>query len=84
MPNGEILILTCDGCLCHPEVDLVSWLRQDLPKNQIILDDWQEEKRRSYEGFPNGSSCGMDETNRMLITFTDDTTYEVWIKDSEK
>ncbi len=91
-PNGELLFLMDDGCLCHPDVDLIAWLRQNELQHKITLNDWQDEIRRSYENFPDHHGRALrlrryqvhhlDATDHMLITFKDGMTYEIIIKDS--
>ena len=87
MSNGDVLFLLEDGRLCHPDVDLVAWLKQDMQQHQITLENWQDEKRRAFENFPDITSRYSrfrenDATDRMLVTFRDDSTYDIWIKEN--
>ena len=93
-PNGELLFLLDGGCLCHPDVDLIAWFRQDELHHRINLQEWQDELRRSYENFPDMDDRSLrrrrvpfyegKDTDHMLITFNDGMTYEIRIKESGK
>lgn len=87
-PNGDILLLLDDGRLCHLDVDLVSWLKEDMHTHDVPLDPWQDEVRRSYENFPELGEryrrlrwCDVDD--RMLITFEDGKKYDVMIRENK-
>jgi hypothetical protein len=87
-PNNDILILLDDGRLCHLDVDLVSWLKQDLQTHEVTLEPWQDEVRRSYENFPELSDRYQrlrqkEADDRMLITFSDGKTYDIMIREGE-
>lgn len=85
MDNGDILLLLDDGRLCRFEVDLVAWLKEDLQQHRVLLDDWQNEKRRGYENFPEDTNRFIRlrrsaTADRMLITFEDNKTYDIMLK----
>ena len=84
--NGDIYILLDDGRLCRLDVDLSDWLKKDLQQHKVLLDDWQKEKRRGYENFPEDTNRFVrlrrqPKSDRMLITFEDDKTYDILLKE---
>ena len=85
--DGDVLILLDDGRLCKFNVDLVSWLQQDMLQHKVVLDDWQNEVRRGYDNFPEASNrfsrlVPRRASDRMLITFEDGKTYDILLKES--
>ena len=84
--SGDILLLLDDGRLCRLDVDLSAWLKEDLQQHKVPLDDWQNEKRRGYENFPEDTNRFVrlrrrSTSDRMLITFEDDKTYDILLKE---
>lgn len=84
--NGDILLLLDDGRICRLDVDLSAWLKEDLQQHKVLLDDWQNEKRRGYENFPEDTNRFVrlrrrSTSDRMLITFEDDKTYDILLKE---
>ena len=81
-PNGDIMVLLTDGRLCHLDVDLVAWLKEDMQIHDVPLSPWQEEVRRAYENFPALQGLAKAD-DRMLITFEDGKTYDVMIRENK-
>ena len=86
--NNDILILLDDGRLCRFDIDLSNWLKKDMQLHSVLLDNWQNEVRRSYENFPEETDKFVrlrrrEASDRMLITFEDGRTYDILLKDNK-
>lgn len=86
--SNDILILLDDGRLCRFDIDLSNWLKKDMQLHSVLLDNWQNEVRRSYENFPEETDKFVrlrrrEASDRMLITFEDGRTYDILLKDNK-